>query len=63
MRDTSALLTYLHHRIGAVGVSMGVVVVVAIAIAAILAVITASQLLAVSTDPVQVAPLRWLRRF
>jgi hypothetical protein len=62
MQGTSGLLTFLHHRLGALGVSVVVVVAVAIVLVA-LALVSASEFLAVGADPGQTAPLRWPRRF
>jgi hypothetical protein len=62
MQTTGGLLTYLSHRLGSVGLSILILLAMALAVAAGLTVLTVSDLLAAGADPVQVSPVRWLRR-
>ena len=63
MRTTNGYLTYLLERLSAIGVAAVILFAVALVVALGLAALTVGELFAATSEPVQVAPLRWLRRF
>ena len=59
MQTATALLTYLHQRLGLLGVSMLLLLGAAIALATGLAFLAVTELLASTSEPIQLAPVRW----
>ena len=59
MQTATALLTYLQQRLGLLGVSMLLLFGAALAVATGLTFLTAVELLASSSEPIQLAPVRW----
>lgn len=65
MDTTSGLLTSLTslgHRLGTVGLTVLVAVVVILAAAAGVTFLLVSELVAAGADPIQVSPVRWTHR-
>ncbi|MEX1295249.1 MAG: hypothetical protein AB1Z67_03660 [Candidatus Limnocylindrales bacterium] len=62
MQTTSGLLTYLSQRIGPAGLVLVLLMALAVAIIVALAVLALGELVVAGADPVQVSPVRWLRR-
>ena len=64
MHTSSGLLIYLGQRLGTVGLTLLVLLAVALVVAMGLAVavVVAGDPFAAGADPVQVAPFRWVRR-
>ena len=62
MYTTSGFLTYLSQRLDATGRPAIALVTLAVVLVALLALVSAGEILAATTEPMQVAPFRWLRR-
>ena len=62
MQTTSGLLSDLGQRLGTTGVWLLLLLGAVVALAAGLAIVAAGDVMAASSDPVQVAPFRWFHR-
>ena len=59
MQTATGLLTYLQQRLGLLGVSLLLLLGAALAISTGLAFLAAVELTAATSEPIQLAPVRW----